>query len=452
MNAQQQLIGVFGLGVSGMAAARYLEKTQQDFFVADTREQINNHNVLNTMTHCKATYFKDIPQQVLNTAKKIIVSPGVPPSNQQLLTAQDNKVSVIGDIEIFAQSTKGKIVAITGSNGKSTVTDLTYKILRAGGYNVQIGGNIGVPVLDFLPEDKAEYYVLELSSFQLDTTYSLSSEVATILNISEDHMDRYADFESYQKSKHTIFNNAKKTVINADDPLTFDTQETKNITFSLQNSSSDYHLKNIDGDNWLVANDQAIVKTKDLSMVGEHNCLNALAAIALVSELGFTLNKNMLTALKEYQGLSHRFQLVKSENDIDWINDSKATNVGATLAALNGIDKTIYSSLILIAGGDAKGNDLLPLKKALNDKVDTLILLGKDAQLLAKIADKCHVVFAENMQHAIEISYQEMSRKKEPIKSMVLLSPACSSLDQYSSFVARGDAFVNAVGGLYESA
>ena len=220
-NALENLVCVFGLGMSGSAAARYLQRINQAFFVVDTRTNPSGKNEVVNLPNCKASFFGDIPQDILNRSKQIILSPGVSPNIDAIRLARKNNVDIVGDIEIFSQQSKNKIVAITGSNGKSTVTDLTYRMLKAAGINVEIGGNFGVPVLDFLPHDPADIYVLELSSFQLDTTSSLKADIAVVLNVSEDHMERYDSFEDYRKSKLSIFNGAKKRIVNADDKFTW---------------------------------------------------------------------------------------------------------------------------------------------------------------------------------------------------------------------------------------
>ncbi|TQV75280.1 UDP-N-acetylmuramoyl-L-alanine--D-glutamate ligase [Aliikangiella marina] len=450
--SQQKLVGVFGLGMSGLAAARYLQRTDQQFFVVDTRAKPPGEKELASLNNCFSHYFGDIPQELLNSANMIIVSPGIDSNIAPLNQARKNGVDIVGDVEIFARQTKGKIVAITGSNGKSTVTDLTYQLLKAAGANVAIGGNFGVPVLDFLPLDQADIYVLELSSFQLDTTRSLKAEVATVLNISEDHMDRYTDLTAYQNSKLTIYQGAKKCVVNLDDKQTDyrgdrnrkqDNEISNVVEFSLTNHDAKYHTEMVDKRIALLNEEQVIVYADQLKISGAHNLSNALAAIALVKELGFSFCDSMNKCLRNYSGLAHRFELVESANNCVWINDSKATNVGATLAALNGIQPTV-KFVILIAGGDAKGSDLTPLKHVLNTKVNKLILIGKDAKLFAEMVPEDRVYFAKDMPDAVQYASKLVTQQVDS-ESLVLLSPACASLDMYSSYVARGEAFIDAV-------
>lgn len=442
-NLQQKLVGVFGLGMSGLAAARYLQKTNQSFFVVDTRAEPPGKSELENLDLCQGCYFGKTPQSVLNNASMIIVSPGVDSTIEPLKEAKDSGVEIVGDVEIFARETQGKIIAITGSNGKSTVTDLTYQVLKAGGINAAIGGNFGVPVLDFLPADESDVYVLELSSFQLDTTHSLNAEVATVLNVSEDHMDRYSNFEAYRNSKLTIYQGASKKVINLDDANTFCTASESVVAFSLCNEKAKYHAIEENEKLGLTINDSIVVFADELSITGKHNASNVLATLALITELGVNLNESMLTALKNYRGLAHRFEKVLNKDNCVWINDSKATNVGATLAAINGISDRV-DLLILIAGGDAKGGDLSPLKPALKEKVDHLILLGKDANLLADLVPDEKIYHAKNMDVAVKQAKEFMVNSKHS-HAMVLLSPACASLDMFANYMQRGDAFVEAV-------
>lgn len=444
-NVQENLVCVFGLGMSGSAAARYLQRIGQKFFVVDTRSNPPGKDEVCGLSNCTASYFAEIPQESLNSAKQIILSPGVSPKINEIELARQMGVDIVGDVELFAQQSEGRIVAITGSNGKSTVADLTYQVLRSGDENVEIGGNFGVPVLDFLPQDTADIYVLELSSFQLDTTLSLKAEVAVLLNVSEDHMDRYASFNEYRNSKLSVFDGAKKCIVNADDELTWPDSKENIVEFSIQQNRAQFRIKHTDDDWILCEGDKEIINARQLSVAGSHNWSNVLATMAIVNALDISLNDKMLQNLANYSGLAHRFQLIASNQDIDWINDSKATNVGATLAALKGIDRNYYTSVVLIAGGDAKGSDLSPLTRLLNEKVDYLILIGKDRALFQSLNLSITIELADDMAHAVNLAYVKLNSSKDNKKAAVLLSPACASSDMYKNFVARGQAFVDAV-------
>lgn len=444
-NALENLVCVFGLGMSGCAAARYLQRVDQAFFVVDTRINPSGKNEVINLPNCKASFFGDIPQEILNRSKQIILSPGVSPNINAIRLAKENNVDIVGDIEIFSQQSKNKIVAITGSNGKSTVTDLTYQMLKAAGINVEIGGNFGVPVLDFLPHDPADIYVLELSSFQLDTTRSLQADIAVVLNVSEDHMERYDSFEDYRSSKLSIFNGAKKQIVNADDKFTWPESKDNVVEFSIRQKQAKYHLQSSQKHWVLCSQDAEVISTDQLKITGSHNWSNVLAVIAIIAELNISFEEDMLQVLKGYCGLPHRFQLVSSNQLADWINDSKATNIGATLAALSGIDRNYYAPVILIAGGDAKESDLSPLAPALSEKVDYLVLIGKDRNLFQQLDCDCKKELADDMQEAVSIAFRKVKNTDSDTKALVLLSPACASLDMYQNFMARGDAFVEAV-------
>ncbi len=440
--------------MSGIAAARYFQRIKKPFFVFDTRDTPSGKETLDELSYCQASWFGDIDQNLLNQAEKIILSPGVSPENERVRSAIFAGVPVIGDIELFAQLNRSKVIAITGSNGKSTVTDLTYRFLKAAGINAQIGGNFGKPVLDFLPENDADVYVLELSSFQLDTSHSLKPDAAVVLNISEDHMDRYPDFEHYKKSKLTIYHHAKSLVCNFDDKLTYPEENRDSVSFSLKNSGSKYRVENMADQTWLVADGQPIVNVNDLNIVGAQNWSNILAALALVSEAGVEINEKIVNEIKAYSGLPHRFQLIDKRQQTDWINDSKATNVGATCAALDSIDGDYYSQVVLIAGGDSKGSDLSVLKDIFQKKVNYCIFMGRDAERFTNLVDKSKYQLAKDMDDAVSIARGYLLRgsktecqenNSSPGRNLVLLSPACASLDMYRNFEVRGDAFTHAV-------
>jgi len=446
LNNTQKLICIFGLGQSGVSVASYLQRTGQEFFVVDSRTNPPGKDQLSELTNCQSKHYGSIPVELLNNASMIVLSPGISPQKAEIVAAQNHGVEIVGDIELFVRNTQKRIVAITGSNGKSTVTDLTHQLLKASGLNAKVGGNFGIPALDYLPKDDADIYVLELSSFQLDTTQSLNADVAVLLNVSEDHMDRYSSFEEYRNSKLTIFNHAKKILANADDNLTQPVGINHEQLFSINKNDVKYSLDNNNSKFHLKINAENVIDIDELIMSGRHNWSNALVSLAILNELELDISATVLNELKQYQGLSHRFQLVEKTQNIEWINDSKATNVGATLAALNSIDKNYYPSLVLIAGGDAKGGDLSPLKKPILEKVSHLILIGKDAQLFASFLPKEKIFFARDMREAVVKAKNYLVKNQSSQKrAMVLLSPSCASLDMYTNFEARGQAFVDAL-------
>ncbi|WP_444997572.1 UDP-N-acetylmuramoyl-L-alanine--D-glutamate ligase [Aliikangiella sp. IMCC44359] len=445
-NAQKKLICVFGLGQSGLSVARYLQRIEKDFVVVDSRSNPPGQSELDNLSHCKTVMCGNIEQALLNNSEMIVLSPGVSPNIKMIKIAKESGVSIIGDIELFAQNTNGKIVAITGSNGKSTVTDLTCQILKAGGYNAAIGGNFGVPALDYLPDDNVDIYVLELSSFQLDTTYSLRPDVAVVLNVSEDHMDRYESFTAYRYSKLAIYEKAACSLVNLDDPLTLPESIEYTHSFSLENKKANFYWDKVDNSYQLSMNGLPILKADELLITGLHNWSNLLACLGLVTGLGIEITPSMINKIKQYKGLPHRYQLVSKSENIDWVNDSKATNVGATKAALNSVDRNYYTEVILIAGGEAKEADLSPLKTVFTEKVSHFFLMGKDARKLAGLVDESKVTFVKNMQQAVRQAKAIIEEKfLTSEKTLVLLSPACASLDMFRNFEERGQEFVDAI-------
>jgi len=378
--------------------------------------------------------------------EQLVVSPGISLNHPLVQQARQLKVDVCGDIELFARECRKPIVAITGSNGKSTVTDLIDSVMRLNGLDCQKGGNIGLPVLDFLPLQQADIYVLELSSFQLDSTQSLKPDVAILLNISEDHMDRYVDFDDYIHSKKKIYQKAKHRIFNGQDENTYPSQISElDMAFTSQKMNSQKvqnqaYLKSAEQSFDLCINHNHVVNSKQLNITGIHNMMNVLACLATLYCLKMELSKQAMNGLKNYQGLTHRFQLVSRHLECEWIDDSKATNVGATLAAINSLELSGDKQLILIAGGDSKQSDLSPLKESFRSQVSHLILMGVDAKKLAAIVPSKQSIFADDMKTAVKQA-AELCKPGD----VVLLSPACSSLDMYSSFEARGLDFQKAV-------
>ena len=451
MDAKGNTHIIFGLGQSGLSCARYFDRIEQSYLLLDTRENPPGEGEVELLSYCQGICFGEIDDSILADCRQLVVSPGISLQTPLVKKAKSLNIDVCGDIELFARACNKPIVAITGSNGKSTVTDLTDKLINAAGIKAQKGGNIGLPVLDFLPQDKAEIYVLELSSFQLDTTDSLAPEVAVLLNLSEDHLDRYSGFKQYCQSKQKIYQRAKYKVFNFDDELTHPQNICKNdLAFSLMMPENDQSLSlsyikplPIDKDLLsyeLVVNQADIISSRLLNITGKHNFANVLASLNILTSLNIKIDQNIRQVLQGYKGLKHRFQLVKRDSQCQWINDSKATNVGATIAALDSFDLEPGTQLILIAGGDSKQSDLSPLVQPLESKVTALVLLGKDAELFAKLSSKVSSYLVENMQQAVNKAKQLIDGK-----SVVLLSPACTSLDMFKNFEARGDAFISEV-------
>jgi len=447
-----KMIAIVGLGLTGLSYARYLESQQTAFVIMDTREQPPMLDVFNA-EFSKSAYLKAVHLGGLNTsnllgASEILISPGFDLADPGLRSAIDAGIKIHGDISLFteavhAKNPSAKIVAITGSNAKSTVTACLGAMAEKDSRNVAIAGNIGKPVLELLAEPSRDLYVLELSSFQLEATPQLNADVATILNVSADHLDRYADMRAYHQAKQKVYRGAKAIVSNRRDPLTQPllAKGVKLDSFTL--GEPDLHqfgLRMVDGVEQLVHGFTVLIPAADLAMPGRHNVENALAALALGHSVGLDM-PSMLACLREFEGLRHRCEVVLSHDQVDYINDSKGTNVGATVAAINGLSQG-RDRLVLIAGGVGKGADFSGLLSAVRKGVKHVCLIGQDQGLIEEALSPSGVPisFAESMTDAVT--------KAKVVSSegdAVLLSPACASFDMFTGFEARGDAFVSAV-------
>ncbi|MFD1099375.1 UDP-N-acetylmuramoyl-L-alanine--D-glutamate ligase [Shewanella litorisediminis] len=421
---------VLGLGATGLSVVRFLARKGIVPLVMDSRRQPPGMDVL-------SAEFPDVPLvtggfdcRYLVQAQSIIISPGIAVDTPEVRAAMDMGIEVIGDVELFAREIQDMapcVLAITGSNGKSTVTTLVGEMARADNKAVAVGGNIGVPALELLGKG-AELFVLELSSFQLETTHSLHCIAGTCLNISEDHMDRYTDLEAYRQAKLRLYPQSKLSVYNRDDAATMPDEPRNTVSFGLGVPElDDWGL--MDGKIYHGASE--IMNLLDVALIGSHNHANLLAAMALCEAAGIS-REAMVKVAKEFTGLSHRCELVASHDSIAWVNDSKATNVGATVAALNGLADHL-GDIILIAGGDGKGADFEPLRGAL-DAVTHLITLGRDGDKIAALKEGA--IKVASMAEAVE-----KAKALANPGDIVLLSPACASLDMYTNFMARGDDF-----------
>ena len=369
-----------------------------------------------------------------------MVSPGVSLRHPAIEIAIAQGVEVVGDVELFARNVNAPVIAITGSNGKSTVTLLVSEICKAAGLNTLTGGNIGTPVLDLLTQETPDIYVLELSSFQLETTHSLEALSASILNLSMDHMDRYADMDSYAKAKARIISMCERLVVNRDDPKVMAclTADLDHISFGkeLPTRSIDYGITRHQGDEWIVKGDTPVLPLKEIPLPGAHNAINVTAALALTESLN--LPKEIVeSAIRRFKGLPHRCELVADHRGVQWINDSKGTNVGATVAALEGLNQKV----ILIAGGEGKNADFTPLSAAVKQFAKSVILFGRDSDLIADVLERSmEIEVVTTLISAVQIAHN----KARP-GDVVLFSPACASFDMFSNFEERGNAFRDAV-------
>lgn len=426
---QGKLITIIGLGTTGLSCVDFFADKQAKVRVIDTRQ---NPAGADKLPKAIPLHTGGLNLEWLLTSDLIAISPGLALATPEIQQAIAAGVEVVGDIELFCREAKAPIIAITGSNGKSTVTALTTEMAKQAGVKVGMGGNIGVPALSLLKDDY-ELYVLELSSFQLETTHSLKAKSATILNISEDHMDRYNSLEDYRQAKLKIYQHAECVIVNGEDRQTYPEQAVKNLK-SFAEHNADYSLRN----GALFAGDEKIIETADMQIKGRHNEMNALAAMALADMAGVS-RVGIVNALQRYSGLDHRFQPVPTNDGVRWINDSKATNVGSTVAALHGlqVDGTLY----LLLGGDGKGADFSELKPLINRENIVCYCFGRDGAELAKLTQNSVVV--ETMQQAVEAIRPQLKAG-----DMVLLSPACASLDQFPNFEVRGKQFAQLAQGV----
>ena len=428
---------VVGLGVTGLSIARYLIRCDIDAMFFDSREKPPGMKELDEVWPDAEVLLGDakLPRRIT----RIIASPGISDSHPLLAKARKKKIEVVSDIELFAREAKAPFVAITGSNGKSTVTTLLYHMCHADGREVLAGANLGEPALDLLDHPTPEIYVLELSSFQLQRTQTLPAEVAVLLNVSPDHLDWHADEVEYRESKYRVFREAAAAVINrADAEAVKHAKRCKRIaSFGLDApAEGQFGLRVEDGETYLARGDSLLISVRDLAMYGVHNQLNALAALASGELIGLSMPA-MLRVLTEFPGLAHRMQFVARIGAIDYINDSKATNVAAAVASVSSID----GMLVLVAGGDGKGGDFGELAKAVDGKLHGAVLIGTDAEKIARSLDTVMPVhFAEDMSAAVQMA----ASCAEP-EDTVLLAPACASTDQFNNYMARGDAFCDAV-------
>jgi UDP-N-acetylmuramoylalanine--D-glutamate ligase len=397
----------------------------------DTREQAPGTDELKQLSHSALLPWDG--QKMLGY-EQLVVSPGIAVTHPDIAHAIDFGVEVVGDIELFAQANTMPVIAITGSNGKSTVTELVGKLIEATGTRALVGGNIGLPALDLLAKsDGNSVVVLELSSFQLETTYSLKPLVATILNVSEDHLDRYSDYMAYVEAKHRIFSNAKNIVVNDEDELSRPKDRDSDLISFGFGAHCDWQVDIVAGS--IKKNSQPVVNIDELALSGVHNVLNVAAAFALVEASGIVVDENVISAARAYSGMPHRSQLVAIKSGVTFINDSKATNVGATVAAINSFAPEFDKKIILIAGGDAKGADLSSLADSVQSHVKNIICFGKDGLALSKLAEK-QSILVNNLEQAVEQA-KALSREGD----CILLSPACASTDMFKNYIERGHKF-----------
>ncbi len=447
---------VIGLGQSGLATVNYLVKQGYQVAVTDGNPAPKLANELPQEVGVRK--FGEIDSELLLSAKRIIISPGVALEQPSVAQALQANIPVVSDIQVFHEELTKRdkhvpIIAITGSNAKSTVTTLVGEMAKNAGVKVGVGGNIGVPALTLLDDMDMELAVLELSSFQLETVTDLNAQVATILNLSPDHLDRHGSIENYLAEKQRIFQGVKSVVVNRDDDLTKpNITVEKQLTFGSDIPQGDnYGLLTENGEVYLVKGTEKLLNSNELKVKGQHNQLNILSALALGELVGLPMD-SMLQTCREFSGLPHRCQFIKNINGVDYFNDSKGTNIGSTMSAIKGLGESYSASdknakIVLILGGQGKGQDFSEMVGLINQFVSDIYFIGEDAEVIEQqlttngLMQSVHCEQSETLDKAMA----SISRLDNPNIQAVLLSPACASLDQFSNYAKRGDRFIELV-------
>lgn len=438
---------VIGLGKTGYSIARYLQRRNMPFIVFDTRSSLAGLENFKQEFPSVEVFLQEVPQEVCSQLVAAITSPGVDVNLAEIQKITNMGIPLFGDIECFAREVKVPVIAITGTNGKSTVTTLVGEMAKKFGLEVAVAGNIGNPVLDVLDDGKPySLWVLELSSFQLSLTYSLKPIVATLLNISEDHLDRHGSFENYVAAKQRVYDGAEFLLFNRDDELTipknvYDALENRVISYGLDApNENEWGVRDVDGVFFIAHGKDLFLSIDSLKIKGRHNLINAIASCALAHLAGIS-DDAIKAALQEFRGLDHRTQLVRTLNGVHWINDSKGTNVGATIAAISGLGESIKGAIILIAGGQGKGADFTQLRIPVKKYVKTLILIGEDADIMEQsLTGFVSIIRVNSLDEAVSCAFSAAIAD-----DLVLLSPACASFDMFRDFNHRGESFATLV-------
>ena len=432
---------IVGLGKTGLSCAQFLAQKDQSFAVMDSRTEPPQLKEFTQICPNVELFLGQFSENLLEKAEEIILSPGI--SLQEPLIAKQaaKGKSIVTDIELFAREIKKPIIAITGSNGKTTVTTLVGLMMKAAGFNATVCGNIGKPVLQQIIS-KADYYVIELSSFQLETIFSLHSKAAIVLNISEDHMDRYANLQDYLGAKQRIYAHCQTPVVNADEPEIWKhlSLTKKPLSFGLE-ASADFSLIEYKQQIYIAYRGERLISIKELELNAHHHLQNAMAALAIGTAVNVPMEA-MLEVLRDFPGIRHRCQWVRTRHRVDYFNDSKGTNVGATQASIVSLGQSAKKGqLILIAGGQGKDADFSPLRESVKRYVKEVILIGEDAPILEKALKGYTVIkYANSMNEAVNQA-ATVARAGD----IVLFSPACASYDMFLNYEHRGDVFINTV-------
>ncbi len=429
---------IVGLGRTGLSVARHLARQGRRFGIVDTRSEPPGLAEFQRTLNAEFVRLGGLSREDLLPGRSVVVSPGFPLAHPEIEAARAAGAKISGDIELFAKANRVPVIAITGTNGKSTVTTLVGEMLRTSGVSVGVGGNLDTPALDLIAWSLPNWIVLELSSYQLETVETLTPEVAVVLNISPDHLDRYPSLQAYVRAKQRIYEHARCRVANLDDPQVMamlEGHEYSGFTLNEPSREMDFGIRLIDGERWIVRGFVKVLPVNRLLLPGRHNLANVLAALALGVAAGFSIEAIQEAAIT-FRGLPHRCQWVGEKQGVQWYDDSKGTNVGATLAAIEGLG----GPLVLIAGGQGKGQNFAPLRDPVRTHARMVIVLGEAAAEIERaLGDVVLVKWALDMVEAVGLA----SRFTQP-GDRVLLSPACASLDMFPNFATRGDAFVRA--------
>lgn len=433
---------VVGLGATGISCIDYLRARGHEVIAMDSAIMPSGMEELQANHPEVCCILGKLDPVILASAEEIIISPGVPRVLPEINDASARNIPIIGDIELFVRAIKAPIYAITGSNGKTTVTTLVGEMAKRADADMITAGNIGTPVLELLRGKPLSGYIFELSSFQLETTYSLQAKAAVILNISPDHLDRYPNFDAYRQAKLKIYQECEFPIINLDEPEIWQglSLSANKITFSVKNSKADYGIAREKDKVYLTKRGRRLIETSQLPLNAEHHWQNALCALAFGEVMNLS-EETMLTTLVNFTGLPHRCQLIRTYNEVKWFNDSKGTNVGATKTALQSLTSQIAGKLILLAGGLAKDADFSELAPIVKQQVRTLILFGKDKGKLAQALEKAApIYFVDSLAEAVQVAKQQAQPG-----DAVLLSPACASFDMFLNYIDRGNQFTQLV-------
>jgi UDP-N-acetylmuramoylalanine--D-glutamate ligase len=435
---------VVGLGKTGLSCVRYLCEKGRDVAVADSRLSPPGLDDLRAEWPDLPVYLGEFDADLFAGFNELVVSPGISVAEPAIRVAADKGAVIRGDIDLFSEVADAPIIAITGSNGKTTVTTLVGEMARAAGRRVEVGGNIGTPALELLGRG-ADLYVLELSSFQLETTRELNALAATVLNVSDDHMDRYPDKMAYFQAKQRIFNGCQNAVVNLDDALStpMARDNLRFLCFGFHRVNPDtFSTRDDDEGTWITFGFDNLLLAEELGLMGQHNISNVMAALALGHAAGLPMDV-MLDTAKRFKGLPHRCEFVRRVSDVDYINDSKGTNVGATAAAIESLVPA-GGKIVLIAGGEGKGADFSLLAEPVATHCRAVVLIGADAGIIATaLGNRVETVNAADIAGAVHTA-----RKLAQPGDRVLLSPACASFDMFRDYGDRGDRFRQQVEGL----